>query len=51
MGNGEDQFVGSLMEKRKNLERITHASIMNWVKLLTSKDLFEERVYFVRVEI
>ncbi len=51
MWNGEDQFIGSLMEKRKNPERITHASIMNWVKLLTSEDLFEERIYFVRVEI
>ncbi len=50
-GNGEDQFIGSLMEKRKNPERITYTSIMNWVKLLTSKDIFEERIYFVSVEI
>ncbi len=49
--NGEDQFIGSLMEKRKNPDRITYASIMNWVKLLVSKEFFEERVYFVRVEI
>jgi len=39
------------MEKRKSPERITYASIMNGVKLLTSKDIFEERIYFVRVEI
>ncbi len=50
-GNGEDQFIGSLMEKRKGPERITYASIMNWVKLLTSKDMFEDRIYFVRLEI
>ncbi len=49
--NGEDQFIGSLIEKRKNPERITYASIMNWVKSLTSRDLFEEGIYFVRVEI
>jgi len=49
--NGEDQFVGSLIERRKKTERITHASIMNWGKLLAPKDVFEERLYFVRVEI
>ncbi len=48
--NGEDQFIGSLIEKRKNQERITHYSIMNWARLLSFKDVFEERVYFVRVE-
>jgi len=49
--NGEDQFIGSLIEKRKKPERITHASIMNWAKNIAFKDVFEERVYFVRVKI
>ena len=49
--NGEDQFLGSLREKRKKQERITHASIMNWVKIHAPKDVFEERVYFERIEI
>jgi len=48
---GEDQFIGSLREKRRNPERITHASIMNWAKKLSPKDVFEERVYFERLEI
>jgi len=49
--NGEDQFICSLIERRKEPERITHASIMNWAKLIAPKDVLEERVYFVRVEI
>ena len=49
--NGEDQFIGSLIEKRKKPERITHASIMNWAKKIAFKDVFEERVYFVRVKL
>jgi len=49
--NGEDQFIGSLRERRKTPQRITHASIMNWAKILAPKDVFEERVYFDRWEI
>jgi len=49
--NRGDQYIGALVERRKKPERITHASIMNWAKLLTFKDVFEDRVYFVRVEI
>jgi hypothetical protein len=48
---GEDQHIGTLTEKRKKPERITHFSIMNWVKDIAFKDVFEERVYFLRVEI
>ncbi len=49
--NGEDQFIGSLTERRKRPERITYASIMMWAKLLSPKDVLEERVYFDRWEI
>jgi hypothetical protein len=48
--NEDDQFVGALAERRKKTERITHASIMNWAKLLAPREVFEERVYFVREE-
>jgi len=51
MRNGEDQFIGTLTEKRKKPERITHASIMHWAKLLFFEDVFKERVYFVTGEI
>jgi len=49
--NGEDQLIGSLKERRKKPERITHDSIMNLAKILAPKDVFEERVYFVQWEI
>ncbi len=48
---GEEQFICSLMEKRKRIERITHASIMNWARIVDFKDVFEERVYFIRQDI
>ncbi len=46
----EDRLIGVLPERRKDPERITHSSIMNWAKLLAPEDFFEERIYFVRVE-
>lgn len=49
--NGEDQYIGSLTERRKNPERISCASIMNYAKLFAIMEVFEDRVYFVRVEI
>ena len=49
--NGEDQYIGSLTERRNKPERITHVSIMNWAKLHGPKDIFEDRVYFLRVQI
>ncbi len=51
--SGKDIYLGTLTEKRKNPERITDASIMNWAKLnaLTARDVFDERVYYLREEI
>jgi len=49
--NGEDQFIGTLPERRKNPERITYASIMNWAKILVPEDVLNDRIYFVRIEI
>ena len=49
--NGEDRFIGILPERRKDPERITHASIMNWAKILVPEDIFYDKVYFVRVRI
>ena len=48
--DGEDQFIGALTERRTRPERITHASIMTWAKLIARKDVLEERVYFIREE-
>ncbi len=51
--NGKDLYLGSLTEKRKDPERITDASVMKWARLnaLTARDVFDERVYYVREEI
>ena len=47
---GEDRLIGVLPERRKDKERITHQSIMNWVRLLVPEQIFNDKVYFVRVE-
>ncbi len=51
--NGIELYLGTLTEKRRKPERITDASIMNWARLnaLTARDVFDERVYYVREEI
>ncbi len=48
---GEDRLIGVLPERRKDPERITSESIMNWAKLLAPEDFFNRRVYFIRVDI
>ncbi len=47
---GEDKLFGVLPERRKDKERITHQSIMNWARILVPEQIFEDKVYFVRVE-
>ncbi len=48
-----DQLIGILPERRRNQERITQDSIMNWVRALLGNDADAEikKVYFVSVEI
>ena len=46
----EDRLIGVLPERRKDNERITHQTIMNWAKLLVPEQIFGDKVYFVRVE-
>jgi hypothetical protein len=48
---GEDKQIGSLLEKRRDPERITHASIMNYIKEIARAEVLHDRVYFVRLEI
>jgi len=49
--NGEDQYLCTLTEKRRKPERITHFSIMNWARFNARKDVLEDRVYFLPVQI
>jgi hypothetical protein len=54
MNGGQDHFIGVLPERRKDPARITHESIMNWVRQLMSnlpETDFIRNVYFVKVEI
>jgi len=41
---GEDRLIGVLPERRKDPERITQNSIMNWAKLLIPEDFLNGRV-------
>jgi hypothetical protein len=51
-GEDEDRLIGVLPERRKDPERITHESIMNWVKFLVpEKDVIENRVYFNQIDV
>jgi hypothetical protein len=38
----EDRLIGVLPERRKDPQRITHNSIMNWEKLLAPEDFFRK---------
>ena len=52
-GNGEDHFVGTLPERRKNPERIAEDSITNWARLLLwqmNDEEFKKNVYYVSVK-
>jgi hypothetical protein len=50
--SGEDKLFGVLPERRKDKERITHQSIMNWAKFLVPlEDVLNDRIYFIRVDI
>jgi len=49
--NGEGRFIGTLPERRKDPERITYASIMNWPKNIVPEDVLNGRIYFVLVKI
>jgi hypothetical protein len=48
---GGYQIIGVLPERRKNPERITQKSIMNWGEKIFGKDLSTEDIFFVQVKI
>ncbi len=48
---GGYQIIGVLPERRKNLERITQESIMNWGGKIFGKDLNTEDTFFIQVKI
>jgi hypothetical protein len=48
-GTGEIYLVGILPERRKNPERITQKSIMNFGKMLIGDNAGPENIYFIQV--
>jgi len=46
-----DDLVGVLPERRKNPERITQKSIMNWVEKVFGNELSNKDIYFIQVKI
>ena len=54
VGNGQENFVAMLPERRKDPERITEESITNWARLLfwgMNDEEFNKSVYYVTVNI
>jgi hypothetical protein len=49
--NGADHFVGTLPERRKNRERITKESIVNWGKKVIGDYIKVKDIFFTQVEI
>ena len=45
----EKKLIGILPERRKNPERITEDSIMNWAKLTFGSVFAQKDIYFERV--
>lgn len=48
---GEAHFFGILPERRKNVERITEKSIMNWGKMVINSNRYAKKIYFIQVEV
>jgi hypothetical protein len=48
---GIDHFIGILPERRKDRERITQESILNWGRKVMGDDTKVEDISFIQVEI
>jgi len=46
-----DEFIGILPERRKNLQRITSESIINWGRRVLGSQGTSKKVYFKRITI
>jgi hypothetical protein len=47
---GKEHFIGILPERRKNPERITEGSILNWGRKVIRDHSDVNDIYFVQVE-
>ncbi len=46
---GKEHFIGILPERRKNSERITEKSVLNWGWKVIGNDTEVRDIYFVRI--
>jgi hypothetical protein len=46
-----DKLIGILPERRKNPERISHESVMKWVRMVLGDLADKNNVYFIEVEV
>jgi len=47
---GGSHFFGTLPERRRNPERITYESVMNWGRMVIGERAGIKKIYFVKVE-
>ena len=47
---GKEYFIGTLPERRKDPQRITEESVLNWGKDFIGNGSDPKNIYFVRVE-
>jgi len=47
--NGEDHFIGILPERRKNPERITLESVLDWGRKVVGDDTEVKDIFFTKV--
>ncbi len=48
---GEDHLIGILPERRKNPDRITKESIMDWVRKMLGDKTGIKNIFFIEVEV
>ena len=48
---GKEHFIGILPERRKNPERITRESVLNWGWKVIDDTPDVENIYFVKVDV
>ena len=50
-GEGIEHFIGVLPERRKNPERITKESVLNWGRKVIGDNSNVKDVYFIKVDV
>ncbi len=50
-GEGKEHLIGVLPERRKNPERITKESVLNWGWKVMGDDSNVKDIYFIKVDV